>query len=98
MSAFSDPQRWSLAVLLLVLLVSAVGAGVVVWRERRWPSVPAHVAALRAWRRLPVVGQAAVDAAALEAAAAAEVAREHAVEAALVAWERDFGSGDPLRP
>jgi hypothetical protein len=76
-----------------VLILAVIGLAIALWWEKRRPTVPAHVAEMRAWRRLSTKEQAAVDAEAItirvtidqtnkEAAARAEEAVRLAVERA----------------
>jgi hypothetical protein len=89
MPASTDLVRWAIPA---ILLTAIVGVAVQLWWEKHRPTVPAHVAELRAWRRMPTEEQAAVDAEALAIGAAADMgAREAeagAAEAARLAVER----------
>jgi hypothetical protein len=76
-----------------ILILAVIGVPLAMWWEKHRPTVPAHVAEMRAWRRLSTQEQAAVDAEAItirvcidqtnkEAAARAEEAVRLAVERA----------------
>lgn len=85
----SEPQRWVLAA---VMVVAVLGVPLMLWWERRRPSVPEDVAAMRAWRRLSTAQQAAADREAIVTGAFFEEvdaeARWRAEDAARVAVER----------
>lgn len=70
MPSFTDPQRWLVPA---VLLLCIAGIPLALWWERRHPSVPAHVAEMRAWRGLSTAEQEAVDTAALDLGEQAEL-------------------------
>jgi len=82
----ANPVRW---VIPAVLLLALVGLPAALWWEKRRPTVPAHVAEMRAWRRLSTGEQAAADEAALEEASVVEAAaRRDAEDAARLLVER----------
>jgi hypothetical protein len=75
-----------------ILIIAVIGLAIALWWEKRRPTVPAHVAQMRAWRRLSTKEQAAVDADAIATGAAIDTANKEAAaraeEAVHLALER----------
>lgn len=83
----SEPQRWLIPA---VLIVSAIGTVLRLWRERRRPtSYTRQPGVLAAWRGMTAAEQEAVDTASLDLAEQAELdAEADAQEAAQLAVDR----------
>lgn len=65
-----------------LLVLALVGLPVAFWWEKHRPSVPAHVAEMRAWRGLSTGEQAAADAEAVAIRVAIDKANEEAADRA----------------
>lgn len=83
----AEPQRWAIPA---VFIVSAIGAVLSLWWERRRPtSYTRQPGVLGAWRGMTAAEQEAVDTASLDLAEQAELdAKSAAEEAAQLAVER----------
>ena len=77
------------AVIPAVLVLALIGVPIALWWEKRRPTVPKHVAQMRAWRAMSAAEQEAVDTASLDLAEQAALDAElDAQESAQLAVER----------